>query len=114
MPRILLAALAPSCFSRHEEAERGRVRMLGRLVLLAALLCAGLLLPVSGGRLAPAAQTFTAETKDCVVYVTRTGDRYHRYGCRYLRRSKIATTRERAIASGYTPCRVCGGSDCEK
>ena len=68
--------------------------MLGRLVLMAALLCAGLLLPMSGGRLAPAAQTFAAETKDCVVYVTHTGRRYHRSDCR-LGRSKIARSSTR-------------------
>lgn len=31
-----------------------------------------------------------AQKSDPTVYVTRTGDRYHRDGCRYLRTSKIA------------------------
>jgi DNA-directed RNA polymerase subunit RPC12/RpoP len=40
-------------------------------------------------------------------YITRTGARYHRGGCRHLRRSAIPITRAEAEAQGYTPCRVC-------
>jgi micrococcal nuclease len=42
-----------------------------------------------------------------IVYITRTGEKYHRSGCRYLSQSKILITRENAIAQGYTPCSVC-------
>jgi hypothetical protein len=41
------------------------------------------------------------------VYITRTGEKYHRDGCRYLSRSKIATTLKDAVANGYEPCSVC-------
>lgn len=41
------------------------------------------------------------------VYITRTGERYHLGGCRYLRQSKIAIKKSDAIARGYTPCKVC-------
>jgi competence protein ComEC len=41
------------------------------------------------------------------VYVTRTGAKYHRDGCRYLSRSKIATTLKDAVARGFGPCSVC-------
>jgi micrococcal nuclease len=41
------------------------------------------------------------------VYITRTGEKYHRDGCRYLSRSKIATTLRDAVANGYGPCSVC-------
>ena len=41
------------------------------------------------------------------VYITRTGEKYHRDGCRYLSRSKIATTLKDAVANGYGPCSVC-------
>lgn len=41
------------------------------------------------------------------VYVTRTGSKYHRGGCRYLRQSKIAMSLAAAKAAGYTPCKVC-------
>lgn len=41
------------------------------------------------------------------VYITRTGERYHRGGCRYLRQSRIPIKKSEAIANGYTPCKVC-------
>src|SRR2546426_4476 len=55
----------------------------------------------------------TEAKKECTVYVTRKGKRYHQGWCRSLRYSKIPMTRMRAITSGYTPCMVCGGSSCE-
>lgn len=47
------------------------------------------------------------ETKDITVYITKTGHKYHRAGCRYLSRSEIAITLSQAKAEGYTPCSVC-------
>lgn len=44
---------------------------------------------------------------DTVVYITATGSKYHRDGCRYLSQSRIAVTLEEAKARGYTPCSVC-------
>ncbi len=44
------------------------------------------------------------------VYVTRTGKKYHRGGCRYLSQSKISIELEEAISRGYTPCSVCSPS----
>lgn len=41
------------------------------------------------------------------VYITNTGSKYHRSGCRYLSRSKIAISKTTAIARGYTACSVC-------
>ena len=41
------------------------------------------------------------------VYITKTGEKYHRSGCRYLSSSKIAITLATAKARGYTPCSVC-------
>lgn len=41
------------------------------------------------------------------VYVTRTGKKFHRAGCRYLRYSSMAINRDEAIREGYTPCSVC-------
>jgi hypothetical protein len=47
------------------------------------------------------------DTPNVTVYVTRTGSKYHRYGCRYLRQSCIAVYRSSAITQGYGPCSVC-------
>lgn len=42
-----------------------------------------------------------------IVYITKTGKKYHRAGCKYLKRSMIPITLSEAIARGYTPCSVC-------
>ncbi len=44
---------------------------------------------------------------EIAVYVTRTGSKYHRGNCRYLRRSKIETTLLEAVERGITSCSVC-------
>ena len=41
------------------------------------------------------------------VYVTRTGKKYHRSSCRYVRSGPIAMSLAEAKAKGYTPCKVC-------
>lgn len=41
------------------------------------------------------------------VYITKTGEKYHRSGCKYLRKSCISTTLSSALAQGYTACSVC-------
>jgi hypothetical protein len=41
------------------------------------------------------------------VYITRTGEKYHRGSCGYLSQSKIAIALSTAKARGYTPCSVC-------
>jgi hypothetical protein len=41
------------------------------------------------------------------VYVTNTGNKYHKNGCFYLRKSKIETNLYDAIKNGYTPCSKC-------
>jgi len=51
----------------------------------------------------PKPQPATSDT----VYITRTGTKYHRLGCRYLSKSCIPISRSAAIAQGYTPCSVC-------
>ncbi len=86
--------------------------MFRRLILILALACS---VVVPSFQL-PAASTslpVAEQKKDCVVYVTRTGHRYHQGWCRYLRQSKIPMSRSKAIQAGFTPCRVCGGSKCE-
>ena len=47
------------------------------------------------------------ETPSETVYITRTGSKYHKAGCRYLRSSKIPISLEKAKAS-YGPCSRCG------
>ena len=42
-----------------------------------------------------------------LVYVTRTGSKYHRDGCSSLSKSKIEITLKEAIEQGYEPCKRC-------
>jgi competence protein ComEC len=41
------------------------------------------------------------------VYVTKTGTKYHRTGCRSLAKSSIPMTLKDAVAKGYGPCSIC-------
>jgi hypothetical protein len=84
-----------------------------RRVCRAALLLALLFAPSAAPASSHAAPTTAVAKRDCVVYATRTGHKYHRAGCRYLRKSAIPMSRSKAISAGLTPCKICGGSDCE-
>ncbi len=44
---------------------------------------------------------------DPIVYITKTGSKYHSAGCRYLKSSCIPIKLSEAKARGYTPCSVC-------
>jgi len=41
------------------------------------------------------------------VYITNTGHKYHRDGCRYLRYSQSSISESKAIERGYGACSVC-------
>ncbi|WP_448517744.1 thermonuclease family protein [Pseudothermotoga sp.] len=49
----------------------------------------------------------TDSSSAVIVYITDTGNKYHRDGCRYLSQSKIPITLEEAKKRGYEPCTVC-------
>jgi len=42
-----------------------------------------------------------------IVYITKTGTKYHGEGCQFLRKSKIPISLEEWVRKGYTPCSVC-------
>jgi len=47
----------------------------------------------------------TPELSGEEIYVTRSGQKYHRKGCRYLKSvHKTYKTEAEAEAAGYTPC----------
>jgi endonuclease YncB( thermonuclease family) len=47
------------------------------------------------------------ETQKDIVYITKTGKKYHRKGCQFLSKSSIPIKLEDAKARGYTPCSRC-------
>jgi hypothetical protein len=77
-------------------------RLFAALTLCLSLLCPTAL-PVAPQ---PGTQT-QQDPKSQTVYITRTGKKYHRDGCRYLAASKIPISLKDAKANGYTACKVC-------
>ena len=53
------------------------------------------------------APTRTNDESTITVYITKTGTKYHRSGCSYLSKSKIAISLSDAKAAGYSPCSRC-------
>lgn len=49
----------------------------------------------------------SVDTGGGTVYITKTGSKYHRSGCSYLSKSKIAISLSEAKAQGYTACSRC-------
>ena len=48
-----------------------------------------------------------------IVYITKSGEKYHTASCSYLNESAIPVTRAQAIAEGRTPCSRCHPDDTE-
>lgn len=49
----------------------------------------------------------SSDKDDPIVYITRTGTKYHISNCRYLRKSKIPIRLSKAQEQGYRPCKIC-------
>lgn len=47
------------------------------------------------------------DTISNIVYITKTGKKYHKSGCRYLKDSCIKINKSEAIKKGYSACSVC-------
>lgn len=50
---------------------------------------------------------FTSTAIGQNVYTTKTGEKYHKSSCRYLKYSKKEYTLEKAIELGFEACSVC-------
>lgn len=53
------------------------------------------------------AKTKYSNQQEALVYITRTGKKYHRGGCRWLKWSRFKVTRTEALERGYGACKVC-------
>jgi len=62
---------------------------------------------VAPGAAVPSAQAAAEDNGDTTVYITRTGAKYHRAGCRSLLRSSIPIKLRDAVAKGYGACKLC-------
>lgn len=61
----------------------------------------------SGSTGSSSSSVSASDTNELTVYITDTGSKYHRDGCRYLSRSKHAISLSNAQAAGYDACSVC-------
>lgn len=52
-------------------------------------------------------ENITDIAKEQVVYVTKTGKKYHKGSCHHLKKSKIEIKKAKAKELGYTACAVC-------
>ncbi len=59
------------------------------------------------GTVRQAAPRQVPQQQDVIVYITRSGKKYHRDGCRFLSKSRIPIWLQEAKRQGYTPCSVC-------
>ena len=50
---------------------------------------------------------FSSNVLAQTVYTTKTGEKYHKETCRYLKYSKKILTIDKAITLGYSACSVC-------
>ncbi|RYE55691.1 MAG: hypothetical protein EOP48_09665 [Sphingobacteriales bacterium] len=76
-----------------------------KTLLLSLILAIGML--ANAGFSHERTEIHSVQKKDKVVYITKTGAKYHEGSCRYLRQSKIQTTKKAAIANGFSACKVC-------
>ncbi|MGE5626654.1 MAG: hypothetical protein ACM3X7_00890 [Solirubrobacterales bacterium] len=51
--------------------------------------------------------TTQGQNNSYTVYITESGSKYHRAGCRYLWHSSYSISKNDAISAGYTPCSIC-------
>lgn len=49
----------------------------------------------------------TSNTNDSTVYITKSGKKYHKLGCRFLGENATAINIEEAKQKGYQPCKIC-------
>jgi len=66
------------------------------------------------GLWAPREEKDQEVNEDTLVYITKTGKKYHTGDCRYLSKSKIPISLKEAYAKGYTLCSRCNPPRCKK
>ena len=50
---------------------------------------------------------FASQSMAQTVYITKTGEKYHKKSCRFLKYSKKEIQLKKALNLGYVPCKVC-------
>ena len=55
----------------------------------------------------PTADISVYDEREDVVYITKTGSKYHKEDCSFLKKSKIPVSLEQVLGEGKTPCSRC-------
>lgn len=63
--------------------------------------------PTTSGHESTTAAVTTTTPAAETVYITPTGNKYHRAGCRTIKKESTPISRSEAIEQGYEPCKVC-------
>jgi hypothetical protein len=75
--------------------------------ILSAILTALLVYNIFGFSIFVYISAKSAPNGNKVVYSTYTGECYHKASCKYLNRSKLKTTIEKAVENGLRRCSIC-------
>lgn len=59
----------------------------------------------------PSADLHEAYSDENIVYVTKSGTKFHAEDCKHLSKSKIAISLEQALRQGLEPCKACSPTD---
>lgn len=78
---------------------------LRKLKLIVLLVLSVFILSAVAAMAAP--ETHDLTSGNMIVYITKTGTKYHSGGCGYLKKSKIEITLAQAKTSGYSACSKC-------
>ncbi len=68
---------------------------------------------ISFGVIVPPTAVNSAQSTT-IVYITKTGKKYHNKGCASLKKSCIETSLQDAVDKGYTPCKKCNPPTLDK
>jgi len=63
--------------------------------------------PAAGEDAGEQAPSVKADSNQIVVYITKSGEKYHREGCQHLRKSARSIPLSEAVEKGYEPCKRC-------
>lgn len=71
----------------------------------------GTILAVSDGEsikiMSASAAACSVAPDEIIVYITKSGGKYHQWGCGFLQNSSIPRSLQQAKKDGYTPCSAC-------
>lgn len=78
-----------------------------RMLFVTLMLMAVMIVPAAGASVSPGLQDTVSQRATTYVYVAKTGKKYHRKSCRYVKKSRTKLKLSTAKKRGYKACKVC-------